>query len=149
MALDVSTPLIPKSPLVRTSLWFVLVAFGCLLFADIEITTQDPWPEIKRLGMGLIQPNFAKWKQILEALMMTLAFAILGVALANFTGFLLAVVFHYRAVRVGCAFVRAVHELFWALIFLQVFGLTALTGVLAIAIPYSGICAKAYAELLE
>ena len=149
MALDVSTPLIPKSPLVRTSLWFVLVAFGCLLFADIEITTQDPWPEIKRLGIGLIQPNFAKWKQILEALMMTLAFAILGVALANFTGFLLAVVFHYRAVRVGCAFVRAVHELFWALIFLQVFGLTALTGVLAIAIPYSGICAKVYAELLE
>ncbi|MBL22708.1 MAG: ABC transporter permease [Rhodospirillaceae bacterium] len=140
---------VPESPLVRASLWFLLIALGCLVFADIEITTQDPWPEMKRLGLGLITPDFTKWQQIGEALLMTIAFAVLGVALANLAGFLLAVVFHYRIVRVGCAFIRAVHELFWALIFLQVFGLTALTGVLAIAIPYTGICAKVYAEILE
>ena len=49
----------------------------------------------------------------------------------------------------GCAVVRAVHELFWALIFLQLFGLSPLTGLLAIAIPYAGIFAKVYAEILE
>jgi phosphonate transport system permease protein len=140
---------IPESPLVRTSLWFLLIAFGCLLLADIEITTADPWPEMKRLGHGLITPDFSKWRQIGEALTYTIAFAILGVALANLLGFLLAVIFHFRLVRIGCAFIRAVHELFWALIFLQIFGLTALTGVLAIAIPYTGICAKVYAEILE
>lgn len=149
MATDVSKSIFPRSPLVRTSIWLLLISLGCLTFADIEITSKDPWPELKRLAVGLIQPNFTKWGQILEALMMTLAFAILGVALANLAGFLLAVLFNYRAVRVFCAFIRAVHELFWALIFLQIFGLTALTGVLAIAIPYSGICAKVYAELLE
>ena len=48
-----------------------------------------------------------------------------------------------------CLYTRCSRIIFWALIFLQIFGLTALTGVLAIAIPYSGICAKVYAELLE
>lgn len=142
-------PLVSESPLVRASLWFLFIAIGCLFFADIEITTSDPWPEMKRLGAGLITPDFTKWQQIFEALLYTICFAILGVALANISGFLLAVVFHFRIVRVGCAFIRAVHELFWALIFLQIFGLTAVTGVLAIAIPYTGICAKVYAEILE
>ena len=44
---------------------------------------------------------------------------------------------------------RSVHELFWALIFLQIFGLHPLTGILAIAIPFSAICEKVYAEILE
>jgi phosphonate transport system permease protein len=52
-------------------------------------------------------------------------------------------------VRWFCAAIRAIHELFWALIFLQMLGLSPLTGVLAIAIPYAGICAKVYAETLE
>ncbi len=47
------------------------------------------------------------------------------------------------------AFIRAIHELFWALIFLQFFGLHPLTGVLAIAIPYAGVFGKVYAEILE
>ncbi|RUA23121.1 hypothetical protein DSL92_01540 [Billgrantia gudaonensis] len=40
-----------------------------------------------------------------------------------------------RLVRAGCAFVRAIHELFWAVLFLQVFGLSALTALLALAVP--------------
>jgi phosphonate transport system permease protein len=148
-AIHKPSPLTPESPLVRASLWFLFIAIGCLFVADIEITANDPWPEMKRLGVGLLTPNFTKWQQIFEALLYTIGFAILGVALANLLGFLLAVVFHFRIIRVGCAFIRAIHELFWALIFLQIFGLTAVTGVLAIAIPYTGICAKVYAEILE
>ncbi len=60
-----------------------------------------------------------------------------------------ALIFDYRLVHMGCAVLRSVHELFWALIFLQFFGLHPLTGVLAIAIPFSAICAKVYAEILE
>jgi phosphonate transport system permease protein len=146
---DSARPALDPSPLTRTSLWFLGIAVACLFLADIEIITQDPWPEMKRLGLGLITPDFGNWRQIGEALAMTVAFAFMGVACANIFGFLLAVVFHYRIVRTGCAFIRAVHELFWALIFLQVFGLTAVTGVLAIAIPYTGICAKVFAEILE
>ncbi len=51
--------------------------------------------------------------------------------------------------RIACAFLRAVHELFWALLLMQVFGLSATTGILAIALPYAGVCAKVYAEIIE
>ena len=44
---------------------------------------------------------------------------------------------------------RSVHELFWALLLIQVFGLGPTTGVLAIAIPYTGIFAKVFAEMIE
>ncbi len=137
------------SPAVKTGLAFVGIALVCLLFADLEITTGHPWREMGRLARGLVTPDFFATERLYEVILHTVAFAIVGVALANILGFLLALVFHYRIVRVGCAFARAIHELFWALMFLQVFGLTAVTGVLAIAIPYAGIIAKVYSEILE
>jgi phosphonate transport system permease protein len=127
----------------------VAIAVACLPFADLAITTLDPWREMERLAWGLLTPDFHATEHLLEALANTLAFALLGVACANVLGFFLALVFQFRVVRVGCALVRAIHELFWALLFLQVFGLTPLTGILAIAIPYAGIIAKVYAEILE
>ncbi len=128
---------------------FVAIALVCLAVADLEITTVDPWAEMARVGFGIITPDFFATERLSQALINTIAFAVVGVALANVLGFGLALIFRFRAVRVGCAFVRAVHELFWALIFLQIFGLTTLTGVLAIAIPYSGIIAKVYSEILD
>ena len=127
----------------------MLIALVCLLFADLEITAVDPWPSMWRLAVGLATPNFTATDRLVEAMLHTIAFAVIGTAVASATGFLLALVFHSRLVRILCAFTRSVHELFWALIFLQIFGLTALTGVLAIAIPYAGICAKVFAEILD
>jgi phosphonate transport system permease protein len=80
---------------------------------------------------------------------MTVAFAFGGVALGAGAGLALSLVFHLRPVQWGCAFLRAIHELFWALLLLQVLGLSPLTGLLAIAIPYAGTFAKVYAEILE
>lgn len=137
------------SPVVRTSLVFVGIAVLALFVADIEITTADPWSEFSRMARGALTPDFTATERLLEAVLMTVAFALLGVAVANCFGFALALAFHNRVVRLGCAIVRAVHELFWALIFLQIFGLSPLTGILAIAIPYTGIIAKVYAEILE
>jgi len=139
----------PRSRTVKTSLWFIFVAFLCLLFSDVAITTLHPWQEMSRLVHGLITPDFSDYREILSALMQTVAFAIVGVSLGAFAGFFLSLFFEYRLVHVTCAVLRSVHELFWALIFLQIFGLHPLTGVLAIAIPFSAICAKVYAEILE
>lgn len=138
-----------NSPTVRTSLVFVGIAVACLLFSDIAITTQNPWREMGRLLLGLVTPDLFAVGDVGTALLRTVAFAFTGVALGCTTGFLLALGFRSRLVRTGCAFVRAIHELFWALIFLQFFGLHPLTGVLAIAIPYAGVFAKVYAEILE
>ena len=137
------------SPLVRASVGFVFLAAVLAVFGDFEISTLDPWTELGRMAAGALSPDFRATENLVSAILMTLAFAFVGVALGNLSGFALALVFRFRLVRAGCAFIRAVHELFWALIFLQVFGLTPLTGVLAIAIPYAGIFAKVYSEILE
>ena len=138
-----------SSSMTRTSFLFVGIAVVCSLFADISITTLDPWGEFSRMAKGVLAPDFLAVADIGFVIVQTVAFALCGVALGAVGGFFLAQVFHIGPVRWTCAFVRAIHELFWALIFLQMLGLTPLTGVLAIAIPYAGICAKVYAETLE
>ncbi|PSQ90444.1 MAG: ABC transporter permease, partial [Proteobacteria bacterium SW_6_67_9] len=138
-----------RSPMVRTSLGFVAVALVCLFFADLEISSIHPWTELGRLAAGIATPDFTAVDALGTALLRTIAFAFVGVALGAVGGFFLSLVFDWRLVRAGCAFVRAIHELFWALIFLQCFGLHPLTGVLAIAIPYAGVFGKVYSEILD
>ena len=129
----------------------VLAGFALLAFflADIDITTRSPGTELGRILAGLIRPDFFATDHLLQATLFTLSFAVQGVALGAAVGFVLACFWHYRSVRMASATVRAIHELFWGLIFLQLTGLSTLTGVLAIAIPYSGIFAKVFGEFLE
>jgi len=138
-----------RSPAVNASLLFIGIAVVCLFFADLRVTTLHPWTELGRMALGFATPNFLELGDLLWALAYTVAFAVAGVSGAAVLGFGLAVVFHRRLVRWGCAIVRSVHELFWALLFLQFFGLSPLTGLLAILLPYAGIFAKVYAEILE
>ena len=138
-----------SSPTVRTSLVFVAIALVGLLFADIAITASNPWRDLGQFFLGVVTPNFFSSEGLLTALLRTVAFAFVGVALGSISGFLLALVYRFLPVRVLCAFIRAIHELFWALTFLQFFGFHPLTGVLAIAIPYAGIFAKVYSEILD
>jgi phosphonate transport system permease protein len=143
------TPVYRYSARWKISWLFVFIAIGCLPFSDLSINTFDPLAELGRLFSGLLQPSLATIEKPLQALLQTVAFAMLGVAGGSIVGFALAQVFHLRIIRVVCALVRAVHELFWALIFLQIFGLHPLTGLLAIGLPYAATFAKVYAEILE
>ncbi|PWQ97944.1 PhnE/PtxC family ABC transporter permease [Leucothrix arctica] len=128
---------------------FVAIAAVCLLFADIRITTYDPWTELGRLFSGLLNLSTVGLDDLGFTLLQTVAFALLGVTLGSVCGLSLALIFHWRWVRIMCALLRSVHEIFWALIFLQFFGLHPLTGLLALAIPYTATFAKIYAEILE
>ncbi len=136
-------------PTVRVSLFFIVIAVGCLLLADLSISAANPWKDLGNFFLGLVTPDFFSYQGLATALLRTLAFAFVGVALGSAVGFLLALAYRWSAVRIFCGTIRAVHELFWALIFLQFFGFHPLTGVLAIAIPYSGIFAKVYSEILD
>ncbi|KAA1171029.1 ABC transporter permease [Marinobacter salinexigens] len=136
-------------PTVRTSLAFLAIAVVGLAFADISITAANPWRDLGNFFLGVVTPNFFSSEGLLTALLRTVAFAFVGVALGSFFGFFLALAYRSWPVRTFCAFIRAIHELFWALIFLQFFGFHPLTGVLAIAIPYAGIFAKVYSEILD
>ncbi len=133
----------------KVSGYFVVIALICLCFADLTLISADPLAELSRIALGFALPSFFSWPELLKSVVNTLAFAIVGVGIAAVFGLILARLFHWRLVRLVCAFIRSVHELFWALFFLQIFGLQTLTGLLAIIIPFTGIFTKVYAEILE
>jgi len=133
----------------KVSWLFFCIALLCIPFTDLSINTYDPLAELGRLFSGLLHPSLNNISNPFNALLQTIAFAILGVTLGAVAGFLLSLIFHWRLVRISCALVRSVHELFWALIFLQIFGLHPLTGLLALGLPYAATFAKVYAEIIE
>ncbi|MEQ6916155.1 PhnE/PtxC family ABC transporter permease [Halomonas aquatica] len=136
--------------LARHSLVLVALAVVLLPLADLSVLTRDPWGELARMARGLAWPAWGTVESPMEAIGLTVAVALWGTLGGMVLGFPLALLFaRSRLVRAGCAFVRAIHELFWALLFLQVFGLSPTTALMALAIPYAGIFAKVYAEILE
>jgi phosphonate transport system permease protein len=55
----------------------------------------------------------------------------------------------YVATRGLIAFLRSIHELLWAVLLLVAFGLNDLTAVIAIALPYGGVLAKIFSEMID
>src|SRR5262245_24071951 len=145
-----ATPSLPLPTLGYRSVTglFVLISSVALALSDLAVSALNPWAEMRRLVAGLIRPD------LLSIDIMTgfgsLSSAVLWVGIVASVGFLFALVFaRLRAVRLLCAFLRSVHELFWALLLIQIAGLSPTTGILAVAIPYSGIFAKVFAEMIE
>ena len=55
----------------------------------------------------------------------------------------------YFGARLLSTLMRSIHELLWAVLFLAMLGISNLSAVLAIAIPYSGVFAKIFSELID
>jgi phosphonate transport system permease protein len=132
----------------NATLAFLLSALACLGAADIAVTALNPWAEMARLMRGVLRPDLLSieaWSVI-----WTVAFAVLGVGVGATFGFLLAIAYPaFAPVRVLATILRSVHELFWALLLIQIFGLGPTTGLLAIALPYTGFFAKVFSEMIE
>ena len=138
----------PSLGYARITVLFVAAGLVSLAGADLAVTVLHPGAELRRVLAGVLAPDLLAvgWR----AVVLTVAFAVLGVAGGAAAGFGLALVFaRSRAVRVLCAALRSVHELFWALLLMQVLGPSPAAGLLAIAIPYAGIFAKVVAEMIE
>ena len=133
----------------RSFLILIATALLCLFFTDIEISNRDPWQELTKIAYGLSHPTLLPFRELLDAITQTLSYAILAVTTAAISGFLLSFIFHQFWLRTLCAIIRSVHELFWALLFIQLIGIHPLAGFLAIALPYMGIFTKVFAEILE
>ena len=131
-----------------TSWAFLALALACGLAANLHITALHPWADLARFGAGFLRPDLAAIG--LRAAVLTVAFAVIGVGLGAACGLVMSLVYaQSRLVRIMAALLRSIHELFWALLLLQITGISATTGVLALAIPYAGIFAKVYAEIME
>ena len=105
---------------ITLSIW--LIALVILPFADIEISSFDPFIELSRMLDGLMTPDFLATEYLFQAIIQTINFAILGVFLGLVLGAPFALIYQHPIVSSCCAFLRAIHEIFWALLFLQIFG---------------------------
>ena len=127
---------------------FVGLALLAVPFADLRVSALNSWADLGDVAAGFFLPDFAAIA--LREVILTIAFAVTGVGFGATVGFGLSLMIaKSRAVRVLAAGMRSIHELFWALLLLQVTGLSPWTGVLAVGIPYAGIFAKVYAEMME
>lgn len=138
-----------SGPMRSVSLSLLLVALLCACFADLQLGSHDPWQILGNIARGALSPGLTATEALGTAIANTLSFALLSVSAAALCGFVLSFAFHWRWLRILCAALRAIHELFWALIFLQIFGLSTLTAILAIFLPYTAIFAKVFAEIIE
>ena len=118
------------------------------------------WDFLSSLFPPDLSPGFLRLA--LTASWQTLAYAVAGITLAVLIGFPLGVVASGSvsgsprtglglavAVRFTLAAMRSIHELVWAVLFVAAFGLSSLTVILALALPYAGILGRIYSELFS
>jgi phosphonate transport system permease protein len=136
-----------------------------------EIVNPGGWAQAWRFLSASWQPDLSPdllsltWNATLK----TLAYAVCGTCLSVLLGLIggvLASAVWWSAVfpervklrqapsiwlsaRAILAVPRAIHELIWGLLFVNLWGLDPLTAVLAIAVPFGAITAKVFADLLD
>lgn len=133
--------------MLKTSLSFIVAALLAALFIDIEISTVSPLGELQKIIYGIITPSFERLPEIWPALFKTIILAVLSCTLGITGGSLLAFFYNRWHVRLFCTTLRSIHEIFWALLLIPILGLSPLCGVVAIAIPFTGIFAKVFSEI--
>ncbi len=128
----------------------VLHARGLVAFGEIAGSVVRPQVDGEILRLAFTEA----WRTVAYAVAgLTVALAI-GIPIGVIGSGVLARNRWLKALNVGwarglLAFLRSVHELVWAWLFVAAFGLTPLAAVLAIGIPYGGILGRIYAELLQ
>jgi phosphonate transport system permease protein len=117
-----------------------------------------------RFLQGAVQPSKDPLllKSLWEGLQVTLATALVGWGLSTLIGLLLGVfssdvlwesakipTWPAAAIRSLLALPRAIHELLWGLLLLQVLGLHPWVAVAAITIPYSALVARVFRDQID
>ncbi|RME69961.1 MAG: ABC transporter permease subunit [Chloroflexi bacterium] len=176
-----ATVSLPRRPslLNRGTFWgllfggLVLWSIGQAGLAGGEVVNPGGWPLVLQFFRAAVRPdlNPAFLAVVLKATLVTLAYAVCGVALSTGLGFVGGILasevwwqaflpanrqkhrLDYRVpwlvVRAGMALPRAIHEIIWGLFFVNILGLVPLTALLAIAIPFGAITAKVFSEILD
>jgi phosphonate transport system permease protein len=119
---------------------------------------------LREMGGALLTPDLSGevLGKLIGSVWRTLAYAFAGLSLALVIGFPLGLIasgvlrsdggardpFRWAA-RLLLAFLRSVHELVWAWLFVAAVGLFPMAAVLALALPYSGILGRVFAELFQ
>jgi phosphonate transport system permease protein len=155
-------------------LWgFIFLGALALSFYQARVFGQDifnpgGWSLFWRFLSASVKPDFSPeiLQLTFQATLTTLAYAVCGTFLSVLLGLIggilasevwWATVFprqsKQRAVWLGARVIlagpRAIHEMVWGLFFVNLWGLDALTAILAIAIPFGAVTAKVFSEILD
>jgi phosphonate transport system permease protein len=151
----------------RTALTLILL--GTVVWSVLQVGWQDGILRpngLRVLGSvlaGLGRPELSPdvLAMVARAAWLTVVYAVAGMTLALALALPLGVLASgvlvgperratvMAAGRVVLAALRAVHELVWAWLFVAALGLSPFAAVLALALPYSGILGRIYADLLN
>lgn len=102
------------------------------------------------LSVAILKKGFSN-------MMITFSYALISISIATLLGLVLGTLASGLlwknqviavVMRAILGFLRAVHELVWAWIFVAAVGLNPIGALLALAIPYAGALGKVYADLL-
>lgn len=152
----------------------VWAVFQAGLF-ERDLVNEGGWRLALEFLQASLHPDFSRdfISLVLKATLFTLAYAVSGSAFSIVLGFVGGIlssqiwwqsVFSsrtketqrlggYKAPWLGFRVVltapRAIHEIIWGLFFVNILGLTPLTAILAIAIPFGAITAKVFSEILD
>jgi len=135
--------------MLKVSLYFIAAGFLCFIFADCGISTLDPWPELSAMLRGSLTPSFSRVSEVWTCIVTTITLALGGTTLGAIFGSLFACYYNKMPVRLFCTALRSVHELFWAILLIPLWGLSPFCGAIAIAIPFTGTFAKVFSEIYE
>jgi phosphonate transport system permease protein len=125
-----------------------------------EVVNADGWHAFSRFWTALADLELAGdfVRLTIEAAGVTLAYAVLGTTLSLLLGAAGALTLselltertaRWRVARFLAAVPRAVHEILWALLLVQVLGFDPLVAVLAIGVPFGAVTAKVFAETID
>jgi phosphonate transport system permease protein len=137
-----------------------------------ELVNWNGIPQVWQFVTASVSPDFSPefLTVIARATLVTLAYAVVGTGLSVALGMVGGIVssaiwwrtlfpegsalaglsrWFWLLVRGLLAFPRAIHELIWGLVLLQIFGLDPLVAIGAIAIPFGAIVSKVFSEILD
>ena len=119
---------------------------------------------ILQITKSLFQPDLSINILLLalKSAWITLAYAVAGISLALFIAFVLGILasgilakssfgswLSFGLFRGILGFMRAIHELVWAWIFVAAIGLTPFSAIFALAIAYGGALGRVFADILN
>jgi len=127
---------------------------------DGNIVNGAGWSNFARFWTATTSPELGAdfLRLTWDAAIVTLSYAVLGSLLSLVVGAVGGLAlsevmvgrgFLWRSTRALLVIPRAVHEVLWALLLLQVFGFDPLVAVLAIALPYGAVTAKVFGEAID
>lgn len=125
-----------------------------------EIVNRNGWGAFSRFWSAVTRPELGLefLRLTADAAAITLAYALLGTALSLVIGALGSLALselvtertaRWHLARLVFVVPRAVHEILWALLLIQILGFDPLVAVLAIGLPFGAVTAKVFAEAID